>query len=759
MWYSAVVVTDLAGTLHTVTPKAIGSGDALKLSLSHCPVADEFSFCVEDYSGAIRLWLVQGCIVDIYVGTSSPPTTRVFHGMVEEITETWPLPATVMVEVRGRDIFNIYLDRKVTSTYLSTEVSAIVRDLMSVYIPYPADVALALSFYEGTGTTAHDESIYENDATLTNATWDASGKYGAAMSLDGTGDYAATPSITLTSPFTISAWIKPTSDNTEPVIMGNCNIAAASDGFNFFHDQATGFLAFRCGDGAAGETVMSDSAVGYGAWVHVAIVVTNGASVKFYINGALDCTEALTKTFGLAAILYIGQSADADATSMYHGLIDEVKVTLRAQSAAEIKAMYDCNYLHNIDVTAETPDDIRFPYRPLKECLDDLAALAAFDYRGNPNNVITFKAAASEATGITYDSTDLAPGAEKLSSLYPIMNRVFVIGGDYMEVDQEQATVGATAENSKDYYYAASFTPARSDLDQITLYLKRTGLPTANMTGSIRTDSTGPATKVAAFTVSSEFIGTSASWRPITVEAKLLIGEKYWIVIDKVGDVANCYEWYDDDGAAGENAYDADGTGAWTVQATSYAMCFKTHFKVPIVAVKQDYPSSADYMWRETVHEDRAITSRETARNLAQALLDDLKDETPSLKTLNTYNQAAIPERGKLVTVDLAHLGISSVAYETQNVNFAFRAGELGTVYMEVQLGKSAEELSEWLNNLRIDLDRAKIGDTGVSSGTVDIVASIAAEAVGAAELVTLTEVAAGAHVIGTARIGFSDIG
>lgn len=757
MWYCTAVCTDLAGAVHTITPKSAGSGVALAVGLAHNE-ADSFMFTVEDYSATIRAWLERGCLVDIFIGTAASPTVKAFHGMVEEVSETWDLPEVVMVQATGRDVFSIILDRRATQTYLDTEISAIVRDLMSKYAPYPLSTMLALSFYEGAGTTAHDESQHKNDATLTNATWSAAGRYGAALSLDGTGDYAATPSITLTSPFTISAWIKPTSDNTMPVIIGNCNIAAASNGFNFFHDQATGFLAFRCGDGTAGETVMSDSAVGYGAWVHVAIVVTNGASVKFYIDGELNCTETLTKTFGVTGALYIGQSKDADATSMYSGLIDEVRIDCVAKTALDVKSYCEQAYLHDIDATTEAPDDIRFPYRPLKECLDTLAGLAAFDYRGNPNDVIAFKEAVSEATGITYDSTDLAPGAEKLTSLYPIKNRVYVLGGDYMEVDHEQATIGATAENSKDYYFAGSFTPARSSISQISLYLKRTGNP-ADLTGAIYTDSSGPAAKIASFTVDSDFVGTSAGWVPIAVSADTLIGQKYWVSIDKIGDASNYYEWYDDDGVAGENAYDADGAGAWTVQASSYAMAFKTHYSVPVIAVKQDYASAGDFMWREVVHEDRAITSRVVARDLAQALLDELSDETPSLKTLNTYNQTIIPDRGKLVTVDLPHLGIDSTAYETQSAVFEFKAGELGTPFMQVQLGKSAEELSEWLHNLRMDVDRAKIRDTGVSGGLVNTIQAIAAETVTAGAALTTTTVLSGAFEIDTARIDFSDVG
>jgi hypothetical protein len=551
MWYAKVIVTDLLGVVHDVSPGVLESGDALKLSLEN-GVADDFTFSLEDYDGTKRSWLKRGCLVEIFIDTFNSPTTRRLYGMVEEVKETWPLPATIVVEVMGRDVFSIYLDRKVMETYLDTEVSLIVADLLLKYAP--------------------------------------------------------------------------TVDRT------------------------------------------------------------------------------------------------------------------------------------NIDVTTTTLDDARFPYRSLREILDYLATVSGFAYRCDWP-FFYWKAAKTEDTGIIYDSTDLSPGAEKLSSLYPIKNRVIVIGGNYMEVDLEQTTTGGTPKNTKDYWYAQSFTPTKANLDQISLYLKRTGDP-ANLEGEIRTDSAGPSAKVATFTIDKDFVGTSASWRPTRVEATLLIGAKYWIVLQKVGDVSNCYEWYHDNLAAGENAYSADGA-AWTVQTSSYKMTYKTHYKVPVLAAKQDYASAGDYMWRELVHEDRAIVSRDVARATAQALLDELADETPSVRSLKTVYQAVIPDRGKLVTVDLAPLGINAVQYEVQKVFFNFPGGQVGTTFMDVGLGRSAEELGEWLNRLRRDVDRTKISSFGVDVGLVNLFEGVM-DSASATDSLVATELASGSFKIeaaNIAKIAFSDVG
>jgi hypothetical protein len=550
MWYAKVQVTDLSSVVHDISPGILGSGDALKVSLEN-GVADDFTFSLEDYDGTKRTWLERGCIVEIFIDTFKPPTTRRLYGMVEEVRETWPLPATIVVEVTGRDVFHIYLDRKVTETYLNKEVSLIVADLLTKYAP------------------------------------------------------------------TVNQF--------------------------------------------------------------------------------------------------------------------------------------------DIDVTTTTLDDARFPYRSLSEVLDYLTTVSGFTYRCIWPDFY-WKAAKTEDSGVTYDQTDLSPGAEKLSSLYSIKNRVYVLGGYYYEVDKEQL-VHTAAVNTKDYWYAQSFTPQRSDLDQISLYLKRTLNP-ANLEGEIRTDSAGPDAKVATFSIDKDFVETAASWRPTRIEATLLIGVKYWIVLQVVGDVTDYYEWYHDNLAAGENAYSVDGL-AWTVQAASYQMAYKTHYKVPVLAAKQNYASSGDYMWREYVHRDEAIVTGEAARATAQALLDEMVDETPNIKNLETVNQAVVPDRGKLVTITLAPLGITAVQYVVQTVSFSFPGGQDGVVFMDVGLGRSAEELAEWLNRLRLDIDRTKIGSFGVDMGLVNLVEAVGPDTATALDAVVATELASGSFKIeaaNIAKIAFSDV-
>ena len=412
----------------------------------------------------------------------------------------------------------------------------------------------------------------------------------------------------------------------------------------------------------------------------------------------------------------------------------------------------------HVDVTTTTLDDIRFPYRPLKECLEELARLSGFTYYCGADLKLHWVEEQTEDSGFTYTEANIEVTPEVIESLLPIKNRVYVIGGNYMQVDQEQTTTAAT-KNTKDFWYAQSFIPERSDLDQVSLHLKRTGDP-ANLEGEIRTDDpgNGPDEIVANFTIDKDFVGLASSWRPVSVEATLLIGVKYWIVLQKIGDGANNYEWSDDNHNAGENAFDADGVGAWTVQAASYQMAFKTHYTIPILSVASDFAHSAIYKWRETVIEDKGIMSRTLARETAKAKLADLKDMTAQIRDIAVGDVTGIPALGKLVTITLAKLGISAVQYVAKEAKIKFKGGEAGAFSINLRLGREASELAEWLRDLKAEVDRTKVGAFGVEKWLINLVRNLSDTAEATDANLVGTVQLTGTFLIDVARIDFSDI-
>ena len=70
----------------------------------------------------------------------------------------------------------------------------------------------AYSFNEGTGTSVTDASGTGNAGSVANATWAAAGKYGGALSFNGSSTLVTipdAPSLRLTTAMTLEAWVNP----------------------------------------------------------------------------------------------------------------------------------------------------------------------------------------------------------------------------------------------------------------------------------------------------------------------------------------------------------------------------------------------------------------------------------------------------------------------------------------------------------------------------------------------------------------------
>ncbi|MGE5770394.1 MAG: PQQ-dependent sugar dehydrogenase, partial [Betaproteobacteria bacterium] len=80
--------------------------------------------------------------------------------------------------------------------------------------PLPTGLVGAWGLNEGAGTAVSDSSGNGNHGTLvgTGATWDASGKYGSALSFNGSSGIVTVPqasSLSMASSYTVEAWVKP----------------------------------------------------------------------------------------------------------------------------------------------------------------------------------------------------------------------------------------------------------------------------------------------------------------------------------------------------------------------------------------------------------------------------------------------------------------------------------------------------------------------------------------------------------------------
>ena len=222
------------------------------------------------------------------------------------------------------------------NTAVSLSVNVVVLNTVA---QVPAGLVAAYSFDAGSGTTAADSSGKGNIGTLANTTWTTAGKFGGALTFNGTSSQVSIPDNTtldLTNGMTLSAWVYPSS--------------AASSWRTVMLKENTGDLVYAL-YGSSDTSVpqgmrvvsgVTKSASGTAAlpvntWTNLAVTY-DGANLRMYVNGVQTGTVAATGSMANSTLpLRIG--GNAIWGEYFAGRIDEVRVFNRALSATEVTTM------------------------------------------------------------------------------------------------------------------------------------------------------------------------------------------------------------------------------------------------------------------------------------------------------------------------------------------------------------------------------------------------------------------------------------
>jgi glucose/arabinose dehydrogenase len=196
----------------------------------------------------------------------------------------------------------------------------------------------AYGFSEGTGTAIADASGTGNNGTVSGTTWSTAGKYGAALSFNGTSSSVTVPdsnSLDLSTGLTLEAWVNPTALN-----------GGVGGWRTMVFKQTSGGMAYAVyanNDGArpAGHVNIGGEKKAIGTaqlplntWSHVATTY-DGATQKLYVNGTQVASRAQTGAIPASTGPFrIG--GNSIWGEWFAGLIDEVRVYNRALTAAEI---------------------------------------------------------------------------------------------------------------------------------------------------------------------------------------------------------------------------------------------------------------------------------------------------------------------------------------------------------------------------------------------------------------------------------------
>ena len=192
----------------------------------------------------------------------------------------------------------------------------------------------AYSFNEGNGTTVQDASGNGNNGTLQGgSSWTTSGKYGNAISFNGTNAYVNVPnssSVQLTTAMTLEAWVNPSQRKgvwRDVIYKGNDNYYLEADSTS--GKPATGGSTF-------GGPLFGTAALTTNTWTHFAGTY-DGMTLRLYVNGTQVGSRAQTGPIAISTnALQIG--GDSIYGQYFPGKIDEIRIYNRALSATEIQS-------------------------------------------------------------------------------------------------------------------------------------------------------------------------------------------------------------------------------------------------------------------------------------------------------------------------------------------------------------------------------------------------------------------------------------
>jgi len=230
-------------------------------------------------------------------------------------------------------------------------------------------------FDESAGTTAKDETLFDNEGTLKNGpVWQSSnGKYDGALKFDGTNDYVSIDdqdSLDLPGAQTICTWV-----NLNDIQADQCfisKLAASGDNseggfrFGFQNGNATDNV-FRAifrksntlnttGGGLYGGSKKWDRVVSEfrgwqkNTWYHVTASwdgTTGTDSMKMYVNGHLDGVFAAKQNAIVTnkrPVTLGRMSANPTKSKYFKGLMDDFRIYRRALIETEIKEVMNNDY-------------------------------------------------------------------------------------------------------------------------------------------------------------------------------------------------------------------------------------------------------------------------------------------------------------------------------------------------------------------------------------------------------------------------------
>ncbi len=206
-------------------------------------------------------------------------------------------------------------------------------------VSVPGPVA-AYGFEEPSGSGVNDSSGSGNNGTLTSATRTTAGKFGSALTFNGSSSWVTipdAPSLDLTNSMTLEAWVKPATltGAWRTVLMKEQSGDVVYDLYAHRISAPQAPLAEVAVAGGA-QGAQSTSTLPLNVWSHLAATY-DGSIVRLYVNGTQVATQlAVGDMPNSTGPLRIG--GNGIWSEWFDGQIDEVRVYGRVLTPAEVQA-------------------------------------------------------------------------------------------------------------------------------------------------------------------------------------------------------------------------------------------------------------------------------------------------------------------------------------------------------------------------------------------------------------------------------------
>lgn len=196
----------------------------------------------------------------------------------------------------------------------------------------------AYSFNEGSGSTVADQSGNGNSGSIFQATWYTAGKFGKALSFDGSNDYVSVPDSNSldVNRLTMEAWVRPTANSGWRTVLMKENGNEMAYGMYACEssNRPSGWVRPNPTSGSS-KSAAGTSGLPLNTWSHLATTY-DSSSLKLYVNGNLVRTVAVNgNLYTSTNPLKFG--GNAVWGEYFAGQIDEIRIYNRALNQSEIQ--------------------------------------------------------------------------------------------------------------------------------------------------------------------------------------------------------------------------------------------------------------------------------------------------------------------------------------------------------------------------------------------------------------------------------------